>query len=349
MLKNNKLTIVLDQEFISMALVKGNRIAHAERIALDPSLWEEAWKGGLQQLDQPFRQLLARFDGNSKKWDAELYYKSPDSICRVEISDQDQTVAAANMMHGLRQTVGMTQPIDVHCFENGGGCSVVMGVADTEQHLQKLFAWLNRGQVKVHRMVPFASSIVNQAQQCIHDAPDGTVVFYLSGSSSVIGLVENSQMKLIRLIDLGLNALTDVYKRIVVQDAESEENASETGCSGSISPESWANKNPADLLFQHGIPIGQNVSDPKLRKLMPTMSPVLQRISIELKQTLRFASGVETPPSKLLICGPGCLSASDRCRACTESRSAHRDRSSEQSPRTLETLWNRYRCVRSGI
>lgn len=305
MLQKNKLTIVLDQESISMALVKGDRIAQAESISLDPAQWEDAWNGGLQQLDQPFRQLLARFEGKANRWDAELFYRSPDSLCRVEISNQDQAVSSANMIHGLRQTVGMTQPTDVHCFESSAAGSVVMGTADYEQHLQKLFAWLNRGHVKVSRMVPFATSVVNQAYKCIKDAPDGTVVFYLSDFSSVIGLVENGEMKLMRLIEIGLNSLSDVYRRMIMQDAEALENPDDNGDALIDAPDSWAHQSSADLLYKHGIPFGQHITDQRLRKVMPTMSPVLQRISIELKQTLRFASGVETPPSKLLICGPG--------------------------------------------
>jgi hypothetical protein len=59
------------------------------------------------------------------------------------------------------------------------------------------------------------------------------------------------------------------------------------------------------MLFTKGIPIGKGRDMGGLENIMPSMAPVLQRVSIEIKQTFRFASSLQRSPSKLVICGPG--------------------------------------------
>ena len=303
MLKSkDKLTIVLTPEHLTMARTHGNRVLQAERLDLNSEKWDDSWGGGLHQFDQPLRQLLARFGGSGKKWDADLFYTSPNSICRVDITKQDRVASVAEMVNVLRQTVGRSHPADALCLHSNEQSSLVLGVADTESNLQKLFAWLNRSNVSVDQMLPVSSSVVRQAVIRTQNAPDDSVVLYLSGRSSVIAFSDGGSMKLIRLIDLGYDSLADVYRRAMAQhdmDQDSEnqndDQESKIGCSNDA----------VEMLFKHGIPLGQKTQSEQLKKIMPSLAPVLQRISIEIKQTLRFASSIETLPLNLRICGPG--------------------------------------------
>lgn len=305
MLKSkDKLTIVLTPEHLTMARTQGDRVLQAERVDLDPEKWDDSWCGGLHQFDQPLRQLLARFGGSGKKWDATLFYTSPNTICRVDITDQGPTASIAGMINGLHQTVGRAHPADALCMQSDDQSSVVLGVADTEPNLQKIFAWLNRSKVSIDQMLPISTSAVRQAVIRAQNAPDDSVILYMSGRSSVIAFSDGERLKLIRLIELGYDSLADVYRRAMAQRAKEEEQ--ESGDQGNKSKSDCACSSDAtEMLFKHGIPLGQRIQDERLKKLMPSLAPVLQRISIEIKQTLRFASSIDTLPSNLRICGPG--------------------------------------------
>ncbi len=301
---NDKLTIVLTPDSLQIARVKGTQVCQAERVDLDPGKWDESWTGGLHLFDQALRQILARFGGTGKKWDADLYYASPSSICRVDISDQAINAATAGMINGLKQTAGRTNPAEAVTMHSDDETSLVLGVADTDANLQKLFAWLNRSKITVKQILPLSASVVSQSVIHAIKAPEDTVVLYLSGRSSVIGFFEDSCPKILRLIELGYDSVADVYTRHIAES--SAEKNEETG--PHKAPESTQGNQSElgkDLLFKHGIPMSKGKGEQQYAKLMPALSPVLQRISIEIKQTLRFASTVDRIPSNLLICGPG--------------------------------------------
>ena len=301
---NDKLTIVLTPDCLQIARVKGTKVCQAERIELDPGKWDESWTGGLHLLDQALRQILARFGGTGKKWEADLYYTSPGSICRVDITDQAITAATAGMINGLKQTAGRSNPAQAISMHSDNDTSLVLGVGDTDANLQKLFAWLNRSKITVKQILPLSASVVTQSVIHALKAPEDTVVLYLSGRSSVIGYFEDSCPKILRLIELGYDSVADVYTRHIT-----ETTAEKNDDSGPHKAPEATHGNQSelgkDLLFTHGIPMSKGKGEQPYAKLMPALSPVLQRLSIEIKQTLRFASSVERIPSNLLICGPG--------------------------------------------
>lgn len=297
---HDKLVIILTPEYLSIAIVNHGKVVQAERVELDAAKWDESWTGGLHLYDQSLRQMLSRLGGIGKKWDADVFYTSPDSICRVDICEKNQAASIAEMIRGLKQTVGQSNPSVAECLYSDDQSTVALGAADSDSNLQKLYGWLNRCKVNTKQILPFSASVVHQAIGHTLRSPEDTVVLYLSGRSSVIGYCENGHPKLIRLVDIGFNMIADVYAHYL---SESEDAESASQQRGGNQPVSALDCN--GLLFEHGIPLGKDSDQQQYTKLMPSMSPVLQRICIEIKQTLRFASSINTAPSKLLVCGPG--------------------------------------------
>ena len=307
----DKLAIVLTSEHLSMASVRSGKIVHAERVDLDPERWDEAWIGGLHMLDQPLRQLIARFGGFRKSMHAELFYSSPGSVCRVDITDMDEATSIAKMECGLKQSIGQSNPVNAACLNSLGHSCLTVGIADDESNLQRLYAWLNRSRIKVDRMIPSRAIGVQQAMTEASAVEEGTAILYVSSQSSVIGYFEEGNPKLARLIEIGYGKLSDAYSRYMLEQSE-QANCGEVAGEDCLSRQLTKTGNDQDKsicndrqLFTHGIPIGSTGVEGEFAGILPWMSPVLQRISIEIKQTFRFASSVNNLPSKLVICGPG--------------------------------------------
>jgi len=310
----DKLAIVLTSEYLSMASVRSGKIVHSERVDLDPTKWAETWNGGLHQLDQPLRQLIARFGGFKKTMHAELFYTSPGSVCRAGITDIDEATSIAKMESGLKQSVGIVNPVDAVCLNSDGQSTLTIGIADDESNLQKLFAWMNRSKIIADRMIPSKAFDVQQAMSAASKAGEGAAVLYISGRSSVIGYFEEGTPRIVRLIEIGYDKLSEAYSRFILNQSEQETsealNGDEVGLSDQMSPEfdqesQGTALNGEHLLFTHGVPVNPVGASCEFASIMPAMSPVLQRINIEIKQTFRFASSVDALPSRLVICGPG--------------------------------------------
>jgi len=311
MLKSkDKLTIVLTPEHLSMASVRAGKVVQAERVSLNPAEWAESWKNGLRCYDQSLRQLLARFGGSNRIRHANLFYLSPGTICRAEVSEFDETTSIAKMENAILQSIGRSNPADAIALYSGKESSLVLGVADDESNLQQIFAWLNRCHILADKMVPCDAGAVQKAIIDASRYEQDTAVLYLSDRSSVICYYEGGEPKLVRLISLGYNKLADVYSSAIMQLNEHVQHG-DTEERGMISGANHGQDAPQlcdegrELLFKHGVPFGKDKPAHNLKNVMPSMAPILQRISIEIKQTFRFASSLGRQPSKLIVCGPG--------------------------------------------
>lgn len=304
----DKLTVFLAPDRLTIAHARGGKIVQAESLSLDQSKWTDAWSGGLHLYDLPLRQLLARFKGAKKGWHADLFYKSPGSLCRVEITDHDESTAIAKLEGSLKQSIGTVNPVDAVSLYAVESTNVSMGVADTEANLQKVFAWMNRNKISLDQILPSDTVLVDQALIFAQQAAEETAVLFLGERSSVIAYSEHGEPKLLRLVEIGYDKLNAVYQRVFAKSEGSDESKSKDARHGAFeSTNEEEVLNGMGMLFKHGVPVGKHKrpSIPELRDIMPGMAPVLQRINIEIKQTFRFANSFENAPSRLLICGPG--------------------------------------------
>lgn len=301
--KNKHFIIMLTRDHLSVGKVKGGVVVQAERLSLDSTKWDEAWSGGLHMFDMPLRQLLARFGGVGKVKSADLIYSSPGCVCRVDMSELDVGASVAKLKAGLNQSVGRNNPADAVALYSSESSTVALGIADEESNLQKMFAWMNRCQVAVNGMVPRDAWVTHQAMQNAISAADDTAILYFGERSSFIGYCEDGEPKLARLIEIGYNKLAEVYERVMNGTQDGADSFDHQGAE----IEKAVEVGGFVELFQGGIPVSKSKAGDQayLKELLPAMSPILQRISIEVKQTFRFASSIERSPSRLMICGPG--------------------------------------------
>jgi len=173
-----------------------------------------------------------------------------------------------------------------------------LGIADTESTVGEIFAWVARA-----GLVPTAVVPVNAVglAQCVGSAiassrvsPSAVcVALHLGEHQSVLVGATQGRMRFVRQVSIGIEALVDAIASAQLQGGGTLDRAQ-----------------AAEVLHVHGIPArSQQLSaDGTLTGavVLPLIQPVLQRLVVEIKQSLRF--GVEAPEREhthLCVHGPG--------------------------------------------
>jgi len=290
MTRGARTILSLSPDELTLALVRGSAVKRADRVTLDPARWHQAWDGGLHALDQDLRHLLARAS-RSGVTNATIVYTSPSEVSRLERIDADpaqwsRRVESELVEHGRVPGRARTSRI---------GDAVGIGVWDAEESIQKLYAWLRRAGVSVSGMIPRDAEVARLGVLAASRTDDETAVLYLDARSSVIAMGEGGEPKLARLTEIGYAPIVEVHAR--AGPGKSDEQPQDQP--GAL------NAGALQRAFKEGIPIGAAAREDRGRDLLPRLAPVLQRIGVEVKQTFRFAREIPSPPTRLLICGPG--------------------------------------------
>jgi hypothetical protein len=297
----NGLIISLTPTHLSAASVRRSRIHQAESIRLDPGVWSDQWSDGLMRLDQPLRQLLSRFSKVSRG-SVVLIYNSPTLTNQISSYDQGGAVSRETARAKIREVVGLNSPVCVHELSAGSGSdakSLVLAYSDRDETLRALYAWLNRCGVRVSGMIPASvvSNLLASEQAAKLDST--TALFFLDSYSSVLCYSDDQgNLKLVRPADIGYEKLTESYRSVLNDYAERCEDESQA---------SKYDVEPVVFLFKYGIPFQpQQFEDVELRSsVLPRMAPALQRMGIDVKQTIRFGIGNAEELKNLVVAGPG--------------------------------------------
>lgn len=296
---HNGFIISLSPTHLSAIAVRRGRVLQSETTTLDPSNWKSLWSDGLMHLDQPLRQLLSRFSFSARHG-ATLLYQSPTSTTQITSVEQGGAYARETARSKIRETVGVGAAVSV-CelgqSANHGSGNLLFAFSDREETLRAFYAWLTRCGVRVTGMIPSnVVSVVVASEQALAE-PGDTAVFYLDKHCSVICHAnESGELKLVRPADFGYESLADAYRQAVADQFDDDE---PTHRDLDVTAQSH--------LFEHGIPFQMiQVGDLELRSaVLPRMAPALQRIGIDLKQTIRFGIDDSSSLNRLTVVGPG--------------------------------------------
>ncbi len=296
---HNGFIISLSPTHLSAIAVRRGRVLQTETTSLDPSNWKTLWSDGLMHLDQPLRQLLSRFSFSTRHG-AVLLYHSPTLTSQINSTEQGGAYAREATRSKIRETVGVDAAVSVcelgHAGNDGVG-NLLFAYSDRDDTLRAFYAWLTRCGVRVTGMIPSSVvSVIAASEQAIAE-PGDTAVFYLDKHCSVIShATESGELKLVRPADFGYESLVDSYRQAISEQLK-EDSLSNTS----------VDSQAQSYLFEHGIPFQvKQAGDLELRSsVLPRMAPALQRIGIDLKQTIRFGIDKTSELSKLTVVGPG--------------------------------------------
>ena len=296
---HNGFIISLSPTHLSAIAVRRGRVLQSETTNLDPSNWKSLWSDGLMHLDQPLRQLLSRFSFSSRHG-AILLYQSPTLTTQINSVEQGGAYARDAARSKIRETVGVDAAVNVcelgHAGNDGGG-NLLFAYSDRDDTLRSFYAWLTRCGVRVTGMIPSSVvSVIAASEQALAE-PGDTAVFYLDKHCSVISHATGAgELKLVRPADFGYESLVESYRQAIAEqygeDAPTHKDLDAAAQS---------------YLFEHGIPFQVvQVDELELRSsVLPRMAPALQRIGIDLKQTIRFGIDNTSALNRLTVVGPG--------------------------------------------
>ena len=175
-----------------------------------------------------------------------------------------------------------------------------LAIADTEAAVLSLSLSIERAGLKPGRFVPApGASLAAAVEQLVGlatlDAPQ--VVLWIGEHSSVMTGGEGEQVAFARLIPVGTETLVESLSRRV----------SHHGAEPALVLDRFTAR---EMLFASGVPTIDGWHDATTtldaRAVLPLIQPVLQRLVVELKQSIRF--GLEPGARErvvLTVCGPG--------------------------------------------
>ncbi len=294
---SNGFIISLSPTHLSVISVKRGRIHQSESTRLDPRDWDDQWDDSLMRLDQPLRQLLSRFSSTPRNA-VTLVYHSPTLTSQITSFDQGGAYARETARSKIREVVGLDAAVcvcELGATSSQSGKAMMLAYSDRDETLRAFYAWLNRCGVRVSGMIPSSvATVMIAAEQASKE--DGTAgVFYLDKHCSVIGYADSGgDLTLVRPSDIGYETLTESYRQVLGEQGEEADHRD-------LDLEAQA------CLFEHGIPFQvHHRGEIELRSsVLPRMAPALQRIGIDVKQTIRFGLGNSSELRKLCISGPG--------------------------------------------
>lgn len=286
---------------LDVALTARGKFVRGVGVLLDPNEWSGAWSDGLRPLDGRLATLLREL-GVREGARADVVHRGPDVAAEVYAlpMKRGQAVNAAR----LALADAVMYPLDeattyagVICADRSGDArqTHTLACADTEGGAQTIVDWLGRAGLKAGSVVSGEALCLSAAvREAVGEA--STAVVRLGDRSSVIAAGARGRLSFVRQTDIGVQhmveALTRPLKRGVDEVRLTREEASE-------------------LLFRVGVPEdGNGVVDARrgLRAsdVMPALQPVLQRLLVDLKQSLRFGLDErDAAETAILLVGPG--------------------------------------------
>lgn len=174
----------------------------------------------------------------------------------------------------------------------------LLAAADRRAALEAVDELIERAGLTLECVLPVEAVLI---ASLLRDADDSNDVargrLFIGPRQSWLVVSGAGSLLLFRPIGLGLGQLVDVLTRPI-------------SLSGSRADFSLTRERAARLLETHGIPEREQVVDSSCgllgQHVLPLLQPVLQRLVVELKQSLRFGlSEVHRRGLRLSLCGPG--------------------------------------------
>lgn len=286
------------------AAVGGPSGYRMERFPLDPIDWEKAWSQGLVPLDGPLQETLERL-GVRRRARATIIHHGPDvhaDVFSLPGTPRDAERAARLALGeafpgGLRGNPAATRVLARDGVGPAARCHV-LGLADRDESAQALCDWAGRAGCCVREVIPARSLLLAEAvaRASRLRAAAGGAIILLGEHATVIAGVSEGCLRVARLISFGHDLLTDAVRRAA------RTVASDHGAAGRAAI--------AEELYRSGLP-ARHATFPGVEGLtgsaiMPLSQPVVQRLAVEIKQTLRFAlNSGDVSRMKLMLGGTG--------------------------------------------
>ncbi|MGQ0627524.1 MAG: hypothetical protein ACT4PL_05410 [Phycisphaerales bacterium] len=310
---------------LTLACVRNGRVVEHRTARPEASDFAARWPEGLASL----RGMLAEWVNAMKLHGAPVtvLYSAPSATCVVHscpaAAGRHGAVRAAEL--AVRETgsfspsAGTLDLLPLLCdpstIAGREAQRHTLAVGDAHASTRALADWAQSAGLAPTQFIPHDAPTLMLALESATKAhgagtPDAFEVFLWFGEHTcAVAAGSGGALRFIRSVPIGTESLTDVLCRPLrsKRDDASAGAATPAAHTGLITLDRATARR---LLHTAGIPAPGTVADAALgldaTAVLPVMQPVLQRLAIELKQSLRFGlSESERASARLRLCGPG--------------------------------------------
>lgn len=290
---------------------RSERLAHAE--------WSTPFTTALPELQSALTRLLAELHVSHAA--ATLISSSPGSVSLVAPIPRTVSTAAAEQAAKLAMTGVADFPVDdapndtllLHTDQSSTSRTTdaraadaapqqhMLACADAEERTSALCAVLEAAGLTVDRVLPAESVAITDAVRAAMDASASTevaCVVWLGEHFTTLAAASHGRLLFVRTIATGTEMLVDALRR-PLRSRDPDEG-----------PLTLDSASARELLLHAGIPAPDDdiPGHPQLlgSAILPHLQPLVQRLSVEIKQSLRFGiNDALRTSAQLKFIGPG--------------------------------------------
>lgn len=297
---------------LEVAMLRGGHVVSAKAVRHDAVAWSDAWPGALLSLDTALGSMVNEMGLVGAE--ATVLIGSPTAASGVFSCGAGAGAAGAEA--AARLSLGnvcgfdlIGNPCEVAPLSRDtdagqeGKQSHALAYAERDQNIAAVIAWAERAGVKVEGVVPVEAVMLRAAVSAIAEQPAGqgaSVVLWVGEHSSVLAAGNGARLRFVRTIGAGIETLVEALTRPMTPRA-----GTATG-----EPVTFSRSQARNMLWRIGVPKRDDVIDEAHgldgMAALPLLQPVLQRLSVEAKQSLRFGlSEEERGVAVIRLIGPG--------------------------------------------
>jgi Tfp pilus assembly PilM family ATPase/Tfp pilus assembly protein PilN len=304
--RRNCVGIEIASDRIDVVLIRGRDIAAVHRIAIAAATESGAWNAAVRGARAQLRSFVEQ--NKAQGLPATVLYRNPSQVVDfpyVEVKSAQEACSAASLScsAAIPPTAGAVV-CDAAVIANASSGSRrrwhVVVAADRDDAIDAIESVVVESGLKFVGALPIDVAIVlamvDRAARHRQSPSHGWL--HLGMHSSIFLARIDGAIRFLRRINVGLETVAASLARPIHQH-------------GSPEPVHLAMDAARRMLFESGIPLRDQLVHEQLRlhgsDTLPLMQPVLQRLLVELRQSLRFGlEEQERAGLRVTIEGPGC-------------------------------------------
>jgi len=316
---SHRIVIELSASSLTATVCSGHTTTATLRRDLLRGEWPTPWTEALREADLDLSTFVR--EHNALGWATTIIYHAPGTLvgatsCAASAGRSAALNAARLQLTSIATFPLSTNPHDSLVISRDSAATPtatapqvhILATADTEQTIAALTLWAESAGLTVESLVPaevVASVIATQYVSARSQPNQILAAIWLGNAFGVLAVGSSSRLLFVRTISTGLSALVEGLLNPMRLQAPNVQ--PQTSDAGSITLD---RARAQQLLAEFGIPTAQQQFKdlPGLTgaAVLPGLQPPLQRLAVEVKQSLRFGVPEELRSTvRLVLCGPG--------------------------------------------
>ncbi len=301
-MSREKLILIIGEGRVDGARVRGQTVLGSHRVETPDIPFESVWETDLAPFEEPISQVM-RSLGVSPGTSVIVSYASPHSVVEAISVPACGSQAQRSMRLALAESVGTA--LTHHAIgssplwttRKGRAQSLALWAADSDGSIGHLCGMLARMGLRVERVVPSraiamyacwrSASALNESNVVMVDLDEHVM--------TLCGIVDGSP-RLVRQLSLGTELLVDAYTR-AMRTARGPDSAPPSRDEAARGVWTLGVPSREQAVDRQGVTRGHHV--------LPLLQSVVQRVAIEIKQTIRFGLDAENRRVQVRLSGPG--------------------------------------------